>query len=175
MPSAAIVLSILEPILASALCRRSVRLRIVRPPGAADEPLARRIHERSLDGGLQASNASPTGNSIERSAKLVVVVSIGGSNLLGFEGAPSVGVDPLGLASEEFETGTMLSLRETGDGFDNHEIIQSGWLRRNLPNSYDGRYGSKLGGTIQRLRCAAGTTPPSHRSRPARSCTWSPT
>ena len=44
-------------------------------PGAADEPLARRIHERSRDSGLQDSNASATGNSIERSAKLVVVVS----------------------------------------------------------------------------------------------------
>ena len=61
---------------------------------------------------------------------------VGGTNLSGFNGAPTWASDPYGLA-DELDIGTMLSLTtrgnpdNRGDGMDAHELLQNGWLTNN--------------------------------------------
>lgn len=76
----------------------------------------------------------------------------GGLNLFGFNGSPLLDRDPLGLALtpqgvEEHDVGTMKQLdvaSRKDDGLDNHEILNSSWLRDHW-TKYDSRYGKNGG------------------------------
>lgn len=65
----------------------------------------------------------------------------GGSNAFAFDIAPTVGADPMGLASF-LQTGTYGSLTNSddrGDGMDAHELLQNAWLKANDIDGYSGR------------------------------------